>query len=192
MSPRRKAPRRREAGRCHGRRAWRFPLLAVGVYFIVGSPRMIEREAEHMVTAKQVEAMVARLAARLRENPNDVDGWRLLGRSYSALQRFRSGRRLRAGGDHGAARPAAARDFADALAMARGQSLQGEPEKLVLRALEIDPKNLKALARSPAPRPSSARISRRRPTPGSACSTSFPRAARMRARSRRTSTKRWR
>ena len=37
-------------------------------------------------------------------------------------------------------------DFADALAMARGQSLQGEPEKLVLRALEIDPGNLKALA----------------------------------------------
>jgi cytochrome c-type biogenesis protein CcmH len=37
-------------------------------------------------------------------------------------------------------------DFADALAMARGQSLQGEPEKLVLRALQIEPTNLKALA----------------------------------------------
>jgi cytochrome c-type biogenesis protein CcmH len=37
-------------------------------------------------------------------------------------------------------------DFADALAMTRGQSLQGEPEQLVWRALEIDPKNLKALA----------------------------------------------
>jgi cytochrome c-type biogenesis protein CcmH len=37
-------------------------------------------------------------------------------------------------------------DFADALAMARGQTLQGEPEKLVLRALAIDPNNLKALA----------------------------------------------
>jgi cytochrome c-type biogenesis protein CcmH len=37
-------------------------------------------------------------------------------------------------------------DFADVLAMAQGQSLQGEPEKLVLRALEIDPQNLKALA----------------------------------------------
>jgi cytochrome c-type biogenesis protein CcmH len=30
--------------------------------------------------------------------------------------------------------------------MAHGQSLQGEPEQLVARALEIDPKNLKALA----------------------------------------------
>jgi cytochrome c-type biogenesis protein CcmH len=37
-------------------------------------------------------------------------------------------------------------DLADALAMARGQSLEGEPEKLVLRALELEPANLKALA----------------------------------------------
>jgi cytochrome c-type biogenesis protein CcmH len=37
-------------------------------------------------------------------------------------------------------------DFADALAMSRGQKMAGEPEKLVLRALEIDPTNLKALA----------------------------------------------
>src|SRR5258706_11033594 len=37
-------------------------------------------------------------------------------------------------------------DFADALAMARGQRMEGEPARLVERALEIDPKNLKALA----------------------------------------------
>ena len=37
-------------------------------------------------------------------------------------------------------------DLADVLAMTRSQRLQGEPEKLVLRALEIDPQNLKALA----------------------------------------------
>jgi cytochrome c-type biogenesis protein CcmH len=37
-------------------------------------------------------------------------------------------------------------DFADALAMAHGQRLAGEPERLIARALEIDPQNLKALA----------------------------------------------
>src|SRR5204862_6302005 len=37
-------------------------------------------------------------------------------------------------------------DFADALGMARGQRLAGEPEKLVERALVVDPNNLKALA----------------------------------------------
>jgi cytochrome c-type biogenesis protein CcmH len=37
-------------------------------------------------------------------------------------------------------------NYADALAMAQNQSLQGEPEKILAKALVIDPKNLKALA----------------------------------------------
>lgn len=37
-------------------------------------------------------------------------------------------------------------DYADTLAMARKQSLQGEPEQLVARSLAIDPSNIKALA----------------------------------------------
>lgn len=123
------------------------PLAAIAVYFGVGSPRMIEREAEHAITAQQVEGMVARLAARLRENPDDIDGWKMLGRSYAVL-----GRHSEAADAYARAATKAPRDaqlladFADALAMARGQSLQGEPEKLVLRALQIDPTNLKALA----------------------------------------------
>jgi len=36
-------------------------------------------------------------------------------------------------------------DYADALAMAQGRRLQGEPEKLIARALAIDPLNVKAL-----------------------------------------------
>ncbi|MGH8723021.1 MAG: tetratricopeptide repeat protein, partial [Burkholderiales bacterium] len=99
------------------------------------------------ISAGQIELMVARLAARLRENPDDTDGWKMLGRSYAVLGRFGeavdaySKAALRAPRDA----PLLA-DFADALAMARGQSLQGEPEKLVQRALEIEPQNLKALA----------------------------------------------
>ena len=37
-------------------------------------------------------------------------------------------------------------DYADALAMASGRSLDGEPARLVERALKIDPDNLKALS----------------------------------------------
>ena len=123
------------------------PVIAIAVYFVVGSPRMIQQEAEHAVSAQQVEAMVARLAAKLRENPNDVDGWKLLGRSYGALQRFDLSADAYARAATLAPRdPQLLADFADALAMARGQTLQGEPEKLVQRALEIDPTNLKALA----------------------------------------------
>jgi cytochrome c-type biogenesis protein CcmH len=123
------------------------PVLALAVYLVIGSPRVIQRDAEHTVSAQQIEAMVARLAARLRENPDDVDGWKLLGRSYSALQRFPEAADAYARAATRAPRDAQLlADFADALAMARGQTLQGEPEQLVLRALEIEPKNLKALA----------------------------------------------
>jgi len=123
------------------------PLAALAVYFTVGSPAMIEREAEHAVTAQQVEGMVARLAAKLRENPDDIDGLKLLGRSYSVLGRFNEAADAYARAATRAPRDAQLlTDFADALAMARGQTMIGEPEKLVLRALEIDPNNLKALA----------------------------------------------
>ena len=123
------------------------PVAAIAVYLLVGSPRIIDREAEQAVTAQQIESMVARLAAKLRDNPDDADGWKLLGRSYYVLGRFGESAAAYA---HAATRaPRDAQllaDFADSLAMARGQTMLGEPEKLALRAVEIDPKNLKALA----------------------------------------------
>ena len=91
--------------------------------------------------------MVARLVARLRENPDDVEGWKLLGRSYGVMGRFAEAADAYAKAAVRAPRDARLlADFADMLAMARGQSLQGEPEKLVMRALELEPENLKALA----------------------------------------------
>lgn len=124
------------------------PLAALVVYFAVGSPGAISPQAvPGTVTEAQIEAMVEGLAARLRENPDDAAGWKMLGRSYAVLGRF--GEAVDAYAKAALRAPRDAQllaDFADALAMARGQSLQGEPEKLVLRALEIEPANLKALA----------------------------------------------
>jgi cytochrome c-type biogenesis protein CcmH len=91
--------------------------------------------------------MVARLAAKLRENPDDADGWKLLGRSYAVMGRFAEAVDAYAKAAQRSPRDAQLlADFADALAMSRGQRLAGEPERLIERALEIDPKNLKALA----------------------------------------------
>ncbi|HVQ62393.1 MAG TPA: c-type cytochrome biogenesis protein CcmI, partial [Burkholderiales bacterium] len=70
----------------------------------------------------------------------------MLGRSYAVMGRF---------GDSSAAyAKAVARvpddaqllaDYADSLAMAQGRTLQGEPDKLLKRALVADPRNVKAL-----------------------------------------------
>lgn len=145
------APERAAPARSRGA-AWALgagvPLFAVAIYLVVGSPGALAPQSDlHAITVQQLDAMVERLAARLRESPDDVEGWKLLGRSYSALGRFPEAAQAYA--------KAAARDprdaqlladFADVLAMAQGQRLEGEPEKLITRALELDPKNLKALA----------------------------------------------
>jgi len=124
------------------------PVLALVLYLLVGSPRAVDLRADaHAVSEPQIEAMVERLAARLRENPEDAEGWKMLGRSYAVLGRFPDA--VDAYSKAATRSPRDAQllaDFADALAMARGQSLQGEPEQLVQRALQIDPNNLKALA----------------------------------------------
>ena len=123
------------------------PLLGFAVYVLIGNPAAIERGEALHPSAAQVEAMVERLAARLRENPEDAEGWRLLGRSNAVLGRYAEAADAYARAAARAPRDAQLlADLADVLAMARGQTLQGEPEKLVLRALELEPNNLKALA----------------------------------------------
>jgi cytochrome c-type biogenesis protein CcmH len=124
------------------------PLVAGAVYLLTGDPAAM-LPARQMPDAAQVDAMVARLAAKMREHPEDAQGWKLLGRSYTVMGRFPEAVEAYAKAAERSPRDAQLlADFADALAMARGQTLQGEPEKLIERALEIDPNNLKALALS--------------------------------------------
>jgi len=135
----------------HGRRAAialgiAVPLVAAAVYLATGTPRALDPQQAGFDEA-QLAAMVGRLAAKLRDHPEDVGGWKLLGRSYAVLGRFDESVRAYAKAAELDPRDAQLlADFADSLAMARGQRLQGEPEKLLARALELDPANLKALA----------------------------------------------
>jgi cytochrome c-type biogenesis protein CcmH len=123
------------------------PLFAVGVYFVVGNPGVIALQDEAQATNRQIEAMVERLAAKLKDNPDDVEGWKMLGRSYGAMGRYPEAAEAYARAAARAPRDAQVLvDLADVLAMANGQRLAGDPEKLVERALQIDPKNLKGLA----------------------------------------------
>lgn len=110
-------------------------------------PGAAQQPAEAGSPQEQIAAMLGRLEARLKEAPDDAEGWTMLGRSYNVLGRY-------AEADAAFAKVIALRpgdaqahaDRADALAMANGRQLAGEPEKLIARALELDPKNLKALA----------------------------------------------
>ena len=130
------------------------PALAAALYLYLGTPAGIDPvkasapvEAAHAVTDEQIANMVDGLSQRLKTNPNDAQGWSMLARSYSAMNRFPEAaaayaQLIQLVPDNAEVLA----DYADTLAMAQNQTLLGEPEKLVQRALQIDPKNLKALS----------------------------------------------
>jgi cytochrome c-type biogenesis protein CcmH len=95
----------------------------------------------------EIEALVEKLAARLKENPENGEGWVMLAKSYRHFGRFREAAEAYANALSRLPPDATVlADYADVLAMAQGQRLQGEPEKLIARALELDPRHFKALA----------------------------------------------
>jgi cytochrome c-type biogenesis protein CcmH/NrfG len=129
------------------------PLGALAIYFIVGTPAALSPEnvaatgAPHAADMKELEVAVERLAARLKDNPDDTEGWIMLARSYKLFSRFPEAAQAYAvAADREPRNAALLADYADVLAMAQGRRLEGEPEKLIARALEADPRNLKALA----------------------------------------------
>ena len=129
------------------------PLLAVGVYLALGEPAGLDPvqtaapEGGHDVTPEQIAGMVAQLAARLEREPDNVEGWIMLGRSYAMLQDFTGAmatyRKL---GERIPANPDVLADWADVLAGAQNRRVSGEAEQLVERALALDPNHVKALA----------------------------------------------
>jgi cytochrome c-type biogenesis protein CcmH len=124
-------------------------VVAVAGYAWTGSPNALSQQAVAggPPGADQIAAMIGKLEQRLKEQPNDAEGWSMLARSYLVLERpadavtaYKRAVALR--GDD----PALLVDYADALAVASGRKLAGEPMALVNQALKIDPNNLKALA----------------------------------------------
>lgn len=72
---------------------------SLGTYLALGRPTLpsrfydaaAEREAGGKEMLAEVEAMVARLAERLKAEPNNPQGWRMLGWSYVQLGRVKDG-----------------------------------------------------------------------------------------------------
>lgn len=130
------------------------PLAAAPLYLYLGEPDglsaapagMNARAPQHDSPA-DVGAMVDALAARLQQEPDDIEGWRMLARSYTATDRHAEAARTYAllaqklPGEAGVLA-----DWADALGTAQGATLKGEPERLIGKALELDPRHVKALS----------------------------------------------
>ena len=107
------------------------PVASILLYLAVGNPGALAPETEsHGITRQQIEGLVDRLAARMKENPEDATGWVMLGRSYTVLDRFPEAASAYANAVKRSQPDAQLlADYADALAMAQGQRLQGEPAR---------------------------------------------------------------
>ena len=91
--------------------------------------------------------MAAVLAERLKSQPADVEGWVMLGRSYTVLSRYRdAATAFRRAIDLQPSNPNLLADLADVIAMSQGRRLAGEPARLIQAALDADPRHVKALA----------------------------------------------
>ncbi len=70
------------------------PALAATLYATLSNWNWNEADAA-MAREQQMDELLGQLKAKLAENPNDVNGWLLLGRSYGAMGQLRArGRRL--------------------------------------------------------------------------------------------------
>lgn len=97
------------------------------------------------MTPDKINNMVDRLAARLKENPDDLAGWARLARAYKVQNRLdeaiaayaKTGKLLDTD-------PDLLTQYADTLAMST-RSLQGKPSELINKALAISPTHPMAL-----------------------------------------------
>jgi len=127
------------------------PILAGTLYWSLGNYQAVSHSAEmafntDAIKLAEISKMVNGLAEKLINNPDDAQGWLMLGRSYDVLEQ------------HTQATTAFAHAYqllgdqaeilllyADALGYANDRNLVGIPSELIFKALALEPDNMKAL-----------------------------------------------
>ncbi len=132
------------------------PLLSVGIYMKLGSPQYVVMsgtpgaQSPHAMNGDGKTPTMAELLTgleeRVKQAPDDPEGWFMLGRVYQSMQRYPDAvkayeelRKLT--DDH----PQALIALADSLAMVQGGKLSGRPYELVRQALDKAPDDPTAL-----------------------------------------------
>ncbi len=123
------------------------PIVSVLLYLNYGEHRValdpqLAQARPQGAPAPQMslDEMQAAIRVRLQQNPEDAEGWFMLGRVFMAKQQF--GEAVTAyqrSYDLIGEEPGVMFALADAMAMRNNGSLAGEPEQLVTRGLELSP-----------------------------------------------------
>jgi len=129
------------------------PASALLLYRLVGAPEALdpanlalppEAQAHN---AADMEKAIAGLAAKLKQQPDDAQGWALLGRAYAATNRADEARdAFRQAHEHAPDDADVAVEYAQALALAApDHKLQGEARTLLESVIAKDANNQRAL-----------------------------------------------
>lgn len=128
------------------------PAAAIVLYRMVGTPAALVPGAQTTAQAPadhgaDMEQAIAKLADKLKQNPDDAEGWTLLGRAYEATQRFAEARdALKHAFDLAKDDPDVAVAYAEALALSSPtRRIDGEPRQILDAALKIAPDNQRGL-----------------------------------------------
>ena len=129
---------------------------ATSLYAYLGKPAGLDpaqvtatNDRSREFDPKDANAAIEQLAQLLKTQPGNTEGWTLLARSLNAMRRYADA--SRAYKNLTMLVPQDAQlltEYAGSVAMAQGASLQGEPEKILARALAVEPRNTKALSLS--------------------------------------------
>jgi cytochrome c-type biogenesis protein CcmH len=130
------------------------PAAAITLYRYLGEPRALDPAALAASAAQaaadhgpEMQAAIAQLADKLKQKPDDAEGWTLLGRAYKAMQRFAEGRdALKHAHDLAPEQTDITVEYAEALALASpDHRIEGESRDLLEKALKADPQNQRGL-----------------------------------------------
>jgi len=127
------------------------PIMSVGVYLVVGDVGALSPANPHagMSSGGEVrtDTGISALEKRVAANDQDGEAMVLLARSYMEIDRFADSAKVYA--KLVKLIPDEAwvwADYADAQAMAAGQTLRGKPTEFINKALQLDPNHMKGLA----------------------------------------------
>lgn len=128
------------------------PALAVAFYVSLGEPdgldpARVAGSQQTAITQEQVVDMIGKLVDRLEKETGDPTAWLMLARSYAMLNDLQGAAEAWARIAQNAPDEADILvDWADLLVAGKQGDFSGEPDRLIARALELEPTNPKALA----------------------------------------------
>lgn len=123
------------------------PLAAFAIYFFATSWSWDPARHAETAAAGDLQQMVAQLQARLANQPDDVEGWKLLGRSATVMGDYVLARDAfgRANEQTQGKDPEALVGFAESLVLNDEREIDGRAAEMFEQALSMEPDNARAL-----------------------------------------------